>query len=349
MGNRKKYIRKRIILVLIIVILLLFVTHIFSDALNNRTTFSQTGMGEENIKVSPLIIDHLKDIKETPMLACEDVADLEHFEIALVSDETYEIIKNRYHKIDFFEGFQIGDKENNRIYLEKFYLLLEEEVSFTLFETKKKADRRGEEKFYLSDYGELDTHSTELPFVLEDYLYYFFDMSGDGIPELCITPKDYGNQFVYIFQYKKETDEIILWHELNNGNYGMLGTGKVGYSHYGLASGAYHLFYQLDREGNIAYEVSFLTYFERKTGEEVALYMVGIPEYFNMKENDEIEKEIIERPYKVSNTRSTYYRVSEEQFEELTKEFFEAQKIAEEKLQEVTYTYQELLELSEEK
>ena len=114
MGNRKKYIRKRIILVLIIVILLLFVTHIFSDALNNRTTFSQTGMGEENIKVSPLIIDHLKDIKETPMLACEDVADLEHFEIALVSDETYEIIKNRYHKIDFFEGFQIGDKENNR-------------------------------------------------------------------------------------------------------------------------------------------------------------------------------------------------------------------------------------------
>ena len=111
----------------------------------------------------------------------------------------------------------IGDKENNRIYLEKFYLLLEEDVSFTLFETKKKADRRGEEKFYLSDYGELDTHSTELPFVLEDYLYYFFDMSGDGIPELCITPKDYGNQFVYIFQYKKETDEIILWHELNNG------------------------------------------------------------------------------------------------------------------------------------
>ena len=178
MENRKNYIRKRIILVLIIVILLLFVTHIFSDALNNRTTFSQTGMGEENIKVSPLIIEHLKDIIETPMLACGDVADLEHFEIALVSDETYEIIKNRYHKIDFFEGVQIGDKENNRIYLERFYLLLEEEVSFTLFETKKKADRRGE--FYLSDYGELDTHSTELPFVLEDYSGVTKPAEGNG-------------------------------------------------------------------------------------------------------------------------------------------------------------------------
>lgn len=347
--ENKKNIRKRIILVLIVITLLLFVIHIFSEVLYNRTVFSQTGMGEENIKASSLSSDHLKDIREASMLSYEDVADLEHLEIALVSDETYEIIKNKYYQINFFEGFQTGDKENNRTYLEKFYYLIEEDVSFTLYGSKKKADGTRGKKYYLSDYGELDTHSTELPFVPEDYLYYFFDMSGDGIPELCITSKDYGNQFVYIFQYREETDEIILWHKLNNGNYGVLGTGKIGYSHYGLASGAYHLFYQLDRVGNIVCQVLFLTYFERKTGEEVALYMVGIPEYFSMKENDEIKKEIIERPYKVSNTSGTYYRVSEEQFEELTKEFFEAQKLAEEKLQEVTYTYQELLELSEEK
>lgn len=120
MGNRKKYIRKRIILVLIIVILLLFVTHIFSDALNNRTTFSQTGMGEENIKVSPLIIDHLKDIKETPMLACEDVADLEHFEIALVSDETYEIIKIDIIKLISLRGFKLEIKKTIGFILKNF-------------------------------------------------------------------------------------------------------------------------------------------------------------------------------------------------------------------------------------
>ena len=270
-----------------------------------------------------------------------EVNKLEHSEIEYISDEAYERMKKSYDEIDFSCTFESGEKESYQFYLEKFSLLLAEKVKFTLSEAEKKAGMAEAEEFYLSEYGELQTHSTA-PFEPEDYLYYFFDMSGDGIPELCITNKDYGSSFVYIFQYQKETDEIILWHELSNGYYHVLGTGKAGYSHDGLASGSYHSFYQLDERGNLSCEVRFLLYCERKTGEEVVLYMVGIPESFGEEKKAGIEDDSIGTPYKISNMRGTYYRVSEEQFEALTGECFATQQLAREKLKQFTYTYREL-------
>ena len=49
-----------------------------------------------------------------------------------------------------------------------------------------------------------------------------------------------------------------------------------------------------------------------------------------------------ERPYGTRRSQSTYYRVTKEQYEELTNPFFQALEKAEENLKQVTYTYEEL-------
>ena len=68
------------------------------------------------------------------------------------------------------------------------------------------------------------------------------------------------------------------------------------------------------------------------------VYMVEMPYYFEK----EIEEDRVEMPYGTSNRRSKYYRVTKEQYEELTNDYFQALEEAKENLKQVTYTYEEL-------
>ncbi|RKJ30132.1 hypothetical protein D7X25_37475, partial [bacterium 1XD42-8] len=171
-------------------------------------------------------------------------------------------------------------------------------------------------------------------------LYYFFDMNGDNNPELCIT-KESGGRFIYIFQYKEETDEIILWHELPNGYYHLIGTKKVG-SVSSYMDGDFHGYYELDEEGNRLFGVLFHCLYKTETGELVRVYMVDLPEYSDEDKNQKIRESIEEIPYIKSNIRGKLYRVTKEQYEELTNDYFEAIEMEKEKLKQVTYTYEEL-------
>ena len=267
-----------------------------------------------------------------------DVNDLKHHEIEFVHDKTYEEIKKAYEEINFYGEIERGDKERYGFYLEKFHLLLEEKVKFTLPERLKKLYTE-ETQFYLSEYEELYINSKSR-FIPEDYLYYFFDMNGDNNPELCIA-KESGRGFVYIFQYKEETDEIILWYELGNGYYDLIGTKKVGYvSSY--MDGSYHVYYELDEEGNEGFVVSFDCLFKTETGEVIYVYMVDLPEYSDEDKNQKIRESIEEIPYIKSSIRGKLYRVTKEQYEELTNDYFEAIEMEKENLKQVTYTYEEL-------
>ena len=108
-----------------------------------------------------------------------DVNDLKHHEIEFVHDKTYEEIKKAYEEINFYGEIERGDKERYGFYLEKFHLLLEEKVKFTLPERLKKLYTE-ETRFYLSEYEELYSNSKNGRFAPEDYLYHFFDMNGDN-------------------------------------------------------------------------------------------------------------------------------------------------------------------------
>jgi hypothetical protein len=267
-----------------------------------------------------------------------DVNDLKHHEIEFVHDKTYEEIKKAYEEINFYGEIERGDKERYGFYLEKFHLLLEEKVKFTLPERLKKLYTE-ETQFYLSEYEELYINSKSR-FIPEDYLYYFFDMNGDNNPELCIA-KESGRGFVYIFQYKEETDEIILWYELGNGYYDLIGTKKVGYvSSY--MDGSNHGYYELNEEGNKESEVWFYSLFKTETGEMIYVYMVDLPEYSDEDKNQKIRESIEETPYIKGYNHIKLYRVTKEQYEELTSDYFESLELGKEKRKEVTYTYEEL-------
>ena len=268
-----------------------------------------------------------------------DVNDLKHHEIEFVHDKTYEEIKKAYEEINFYGEIERGDKERYGFYLEKFHLLLEEKVKFTLPERLKNPYTE-ETQFYLSEYEKLKSNSKNGRLAPEDYLYYFFDMNGDNNPELCIA-KESGGAFVYIFQYKEETDEIILWHELSNGYYSLIGTKKVGFDS-SYMDGSNHGYYELDEEGNQRFEVLFKCLFKTETGELVRVYMVDLPEYSDEDKNQKIRESIEETPYIKGYNHIKLYRVTKEQYEELTNPFFQALEKVEENLKQVTYTYEEL-------
>ncbi len=268
-----------------------------------------------------------------------DVNDLKHHEIEFVHDKTYEEIKKAYEEINFYGEIERGDKERYGFYLEKFHLLLEEKVKFTLPERLKNPYTE-ETQFYLSEYEELYINSNNGRFAPEDYLYYFFDMNGDNNPELCIA-KEIGRGFVYIFQYKEETDEIILWYELGNGYYSLIGTKKVGFDS-SYMDGSNHGYYELNEEGNKESEVWFYSLFKTETGEMIYVYMVDLPEYSDEDKNQKIRESIEETPYIKGYNHIKLYRVTKEQYEELTSDYFESLELGKEKRKEVTYTYEEL-------
>ena len=268
-----------------------------------------------------------------------DVNDLKHHEIEFVHDKTYEEIKKAYEEINFYGEIERGDKERYGFYLEKFHLLLEEKVKFILPERLKKLYTE-ETRFYLSEYGEMKSDSKNGRFAPEDYLYHFFDMNGDNNPELCIK-KERGGRFIYIFQYKEETDEIILWHELPNGYHHLIGTKKAG-SVSSYMDGDFHGYYELDEEGNRLFGVLFHCLYKTETGELVRVYMVDLPEYSDEDKNQKIRESIEEIPYIKSSIRGKLYRVTKEQYEELTNDYFEAIEMEKENLKQVTYTYEEL-------
>ncbi len=269
----------------------------------------------------------------------EDVNLLHHNRIEFVSNETYEAIRNVYKEINFYGEAERGDKESYGFYLEKFHLLLEEKVKFTLPERLRKPYTE-KTQMYLSEYGEMKSDSKNGRLTPEDYLYYFFDMNGDDKPELCMREESDG-RYLYIFQYKEETDEFILWQELLTVYERLIGTKKRGYAHYTTIDGEFYEYHELDEEGNERLEGLFYCLYKTETGEFVKVYMVGLPEP-GKSENQKKREYIEEAPYKIRDSRLKLYRITKEQYEELTNDYFEVLEWRKENLKQVTYTYEEL-------
>jgi len=168
------------------------------------------------------------------------------------------------------------------------------------------------------------------------YLYLFFDIDEDDAPELCIT-NDHG--FHYIYKYIPNTNQFVLWcFEMETSYYRLSGSRKIRWSRFGSSNA----FYELDENGNIECSVSFFNY--RQTEGQDMTFMVSFPKYWRSNEDDEREKEerVQNQGCFDESTKDFYYRVTKEQYEELTKDYFAAEIVSEDNREEVVYTYEEL-------
>jgi len=165
-------------------------------------------------------------------------------------------------------------------------------------------------------------------------------MDEDGTPELCINGEF---SFTYIYKYLADEDKFILWHELYPSNYQLNGSGKIRWEGLG-SSRSGEVFYKLNKDGEEEYTVFFFSKTNRNSTTEQLeeIYMVGLPWYSNKENQVEITEDMKMQSYFDESHEIYYFRVTEEQYNNLTDDYREAKKIAREKIKEVTYTYDEL-------
>ena len=176
------------------------------------------------------------------------------------------------------------------------------------------------EKGNLEVYGDYDANEAE---------YYFFDVDGDCYPELGVVH----NCQKYIFKYDSEEKKYILWYELSTWGH-LIGTQKV---HWRTLE-KYFSYCQLDGNG----EDKRITLFYAAGSSEGNIYVVMLPKYEEKEKKVVVTDDMKEQGMFVRSDRQWYFRVTEEQYEELTETYWEADFQAQEELEEVTYTYDEL-------
>lgn len=246
-------------------------------------------------------------------------------------DNIVAILKDAYGEIDFKGEFDKGDLESYDKYKKYFLKLLDNEIPFSDLETG--------DRVYLKDFEGLELDGdTQLTYDKYQYMYYFFDMDGDGAPELGIRNDD-NHRAVYIFKYDEETEGCFLWYTMDNFYYSLFGSRKVAW----IWDGRYLAFYQLDIDGNVECEVfGISTWFN----EEESLHAVMLPEYRDEEKKIEVTDIMKEQGFYDRLRGNWYLRVTEEQYEELMVPYWEAYYLAEKEEEEVTYTYEELFEFA---
>ena len=243
------------------------------------------------------------------------IVDEEEWDMPYADKKTFETVRSAYEGVDFFGKFEKGNLEVYDEYKELFGKLVRNEETFW-------DEERGEE-IYLKDYvwgGDYDANEAE---------YYFFDVDGDCYPELGVVH----NCQKYIFKYDSEEKKYILWYELSTWGH-LIGTQKV---HWRTLE-KYFSYCQLDGNG----EDKRITLFYAAGSSEGNIYVVMLPKYEEKEKKVVVTDDMKEQGMFVRSDRQWYFRVTEEQYEELTETYWEADFQAQEELEEVTYTYDEL-------
>jgi hypothetical protein len=262
-------------------------------------------------------------------------------DINYVDDGVFEIIEEVYGKIDFCGKFEKGDEEGFDLYKNQYLRLLKCEVPFF--------DKQTQKEYFINEFNEMN-YNYAGPHLIYDgewsdvydpnnYIYYFFDMDGDGNPELCVTNE---SRFVYIIKCELDLSRFTLWHEITDWT-SLLGSKKLRYY-----SGTHPIrwaYVELDQYGNEECRVLFYLedYYDEGKNQDDTLYALTLPEFTDQSKNFQSNVSIKHQAFFADQYDSQYYfRVTEEQWNELTKYFFDARDLAEEDINEVRFTYDEL-------
>lgn len=212
-----------------------------------------------------------------------------------VNEQAFNYIKDCYNKVDFSSDFKQGDYQTYDYYKKQYQKLLDCKVSFKVKDTR--------EEYFINQYGEI-----KKPYNPIDYIYYFFDIDSDNLPELCITDE---SRFIYVIKYNSDSDEFILWHEVPPSWIELLGSGKLWL--YSGKSPINYAFFQLDKNGNVEFTIRY--YIEQRNDQEKndieTIYMLTLPEFSDSIENIDIPEEI--KMQSVEKDSHFYFHVTEDQ------------------------------------
>lgn len=251
--------------------------------------------------------------------------DFPYDNISFANEKTLTIIKNAYNKVDFYGEFKKESLSNNEFYKKKFNQLLKNEVTFIDNDTGKKD--------YLKDFDPLKVYDGEnYLYDVNSYEFYFFDFDKDNTPELCIS----NNGSTYIFKYNYELNEFFLIYKMEGGYLSLIGSNKIAWDN---ETGAFpaNAFYELNNNGELICSVTFYS-----KQDNSPIYMVSLPQYTNQDSQINITEELKNQAYFDEGQKIYYFRVTEEQFDELTKDYFNAVELADKNINDVIFSYNEL-------
>lgn len=280
-----------------------------------------------SIKENVYIIDNTQKTNVISTLQTyEDYSQFPFESMSYVSNDTYEDLKQIYAGISFQSEFKKGNIEMYDFYKEKYRKLLGNEITF--YDTETNRD------YYLEQYGSMKVYDDE-EYDLNQYTYIFFDIDEDNAPELCVTKYLNGTKtkrFIYIFKYDAGKDKMTIWKNMDSSRYFLIGSRMMEVDR----DGRFYRFFIWNKDGEVELEVSFIDDDFFSNG--IPIYMVSLPVYADVNMPEEMKKE----GYYGETEASLYFRLTEEQYQELTAKFFQAGKEAEINLEKVTYTYEEL-------
>ena len=220
----------------------------------------------------------------------------------VVSDEVYEVLKDTYGKMDFSVEFKGGNIEDNSEYIYAGLKRTEQEM--------KKIDEH------------FDPH---------EYIYYVFDMDGDSLPEICVW-----KYMTYIFKYDAEEDAVHLWHEIKSPWEQVFGTNKLGWNWEGMRCSMC----ELDQNGDTVSGVYLMEEAAWSNGKET--FLVTMP--FDLSDDQKFvwTEKMENEAYYSREDDLFFFPVTKEQYQELTRRFYEAETLTDQERKKVGYTYDEL-------
>lgn len=220
------------------------------------------------------------------------------FNMSYAEESTVQILEKIYGGINFYSGFDMGKTKYYEKYKEKYKKLLTGEVFID----------SNENKWFLEDFiYDLDVLKN-----LSTRLYYF-DMDGDNQPELCIET----TSGTYVFKYIPDKNHIQLWWYIWGQGYEIAGKRQIRHN-----GESFHVFYERKEDGTENFNVMFGA---MNTGDGEDLYIISLPCYQGNTANPEIPEDMIKQGYISMETGNYFFRVTKEQYEKLTKEYFETE------------------------
>lgn len=243
----------------------------------------------------------------------------EEWGIPYVDDETFEVIKKAYEQVDFFGEFESGNEAVYDEYKEKYKELLENDG--LVF------DEKAGTSIPFSQIDDIGRYMER-----NETVYYFFDIDGDDLPELSV---HIFGQGIYALDYDTEKDAFSVWYPMGSYAYSLIGTRKVQWH----GNGHWLAFYLLDESGE---EACYTFFFGMQKSAESYLAAAMMPEYSEKEKNLKLTEAMKSQGIYTRSGGEWYFRITKEQYDELSKPYWEAYDRAEEKKKEVTYTYEEL-------
>ena len=237
----------------------------------------------------------------------------------LINDDVFEIIREAYIGAGFSTKFQRGNVELYDFYKEQFIRLIKLERTFF--------NERTQREYLITEFGEMNytlgsvltINGERDKFDPNDFRFLFFDMNGDGTPDLGITN---GVRFTYIFTYDSVSDSFLLWLEMPPGASRIIGTREI--SEDGRNTPFRQSWTILDENAKVDVIIKIMIAFYILDDDSMNnVYYVSLPVFADEERNialtDVMKEQFIsvELSLEHSISHPHYFRVTETQFEEL--------------------------------